>query len=55
VFVTPTMKAYSDISTGIVAPVSTPGAIWQTYVDTAAKKIYVATGTTNSADRTILN
>jgi type II secretory pathway component PulK len=27
VFVTPTMKAYSDISTGIVAPVSTPGAI----------------------------
>ena len=55
VFVTPTMKAYSAISTGTAAPWTTPSAVWQTYVDTTNKKIYVATGTTNSSDRTILN
>lgn len=43
------------ISSGIVAPVSTPGKVGDIYVDTSAKKIYFATGTSSSADWTITN
>lgn len=42
-------------SNGIVAPASTPVYIGQFYVDTAAKKLYVATGISSSADWTIVN
>lgn len=41
--------------TGVAAPNSTPSRIGQFYVDTNAKKLYVATGTSSSADWTILN
>jgi len=39
----------------IEAPTSTPSYIWQQFVDTVAKKIYFATGTASSSDRTIVN
>jgi len=42
-------------SSGIVPPVSTPVYIGQFYVDTSAKKLYFATGTSSSADWTIAN
>lgn len=45
----------NDISSGAVAPATTPSSIGQIYVDTVAKKVYVSTGTTNSGDWTILN
>lgn len=40
---------------GAGAPASTPVYIGQFYVDTSGKKLYVATGTTNADDWTILN
>ena len=40
---------------GAVAPASTPNYIGQRYIDTVAKKVYVATGTASAADWTILN
>lgn len=43
------------ISSGIVAPTSTPTKVGDIYVDTSAKKIYCATGNSSSADWTILN
>jgi len=43
------------ISSGIVAPSSTPSKVGDVYVDTVAKKIYFATGTASSADWTITN
>lgn len=43
------------ISSGSVAPVSTPGRIGNIYVDIVAKKLYFATGTASSADWTIAN
>lgn len=41
--------------TGTSSPSSTPTYVGQMYVNTNAKKIYIATGTTNSSDWTILN
>lgn len=43
------------ISSGVVAPTSTPVKVGDIYVDTAAKKLYFATGTASSADWTIAN
>lgn len=43
------------ISSGILAPVSTPQKIGNMYVDTFAVKIYIATGVSSSADWTIVN
>jgi hypothetical protein len=43
------------ISSGTTSPSSTPAKVGDMYVDTTAKKIYVATGTTNSTDWTIIN
>lgn len=40
---------------GTDVPASTPVYVGQFYVDTSGKKLYVATGTTNSSDWTILN
>jgi hypothetical protein len=40
---------------GIVAPATTPSYIGQVYVDTSAKKAYMAMGTASSADWVILN
>lgn len=43
------------ISSGTSAPASTPGKVGDTYIDTSAKKLYFATGTSSSADWTIAN
>lgn len=40
---------------GAVAPSSTPDRVGDMYVDSTANKVYVATGTTNSSDWTVLN
>jgi hypothetical protein len=44
-----------EISSGIVAPTSTPTKVGDIYIDTVAKKMYSATGISSSADWTILN
>lgn len=44
-----------SISSGIVAPTTTPNKIGDIFVDTVAKKIYVAAGNTSSADWIIVN
>lgn len=44
--------ATPGISTGAVAPASTPTAVGDIYVDTVAATVYVATGTTSAADWT---
>lgn len=41
--------------TGIVAPTSTPAVIGDKFIDTVLQKIYFATGTSSSADWTIVN
>ena len=43
------------ISSGIVAPTSTPAKVGNMYVDTTHTKIYIATGTSSSANWTIVN
>lgn len=43
------------ISSGAVAPASTPGKVGDVYVDTVAKKLYFAAGTASSADWIIAN
>ena len=43
------------ISSGIVAPASTPAKIGDIYVDTVAKKLYFASGIASAADWTITN
>lgn len=44
-----------QILTGVIAPASTPTKVGDIYVDTSAKKLYFATGTSSSADWTIAN
>lgn len=44
-----------NISTGSVAPVSTPSKVGDVYVDLVNKKIYIATGTSSNSDWTIIN
>lgn len=54
--IVPFGKPISVISlSGTAAPAVTPAFVGQQFVDTTNKKIYVATGTTNSSDWTILN
>ena len=43
------------ISSGILAPTSTPTKVGDIYIDTVAKKLYFATGVTSSADWIIAN
>lgn len=43
------------ISSGTTAPSSTPEKVGDVYLDTTAKKIYFATGTTDENDWTIIN
>lgn len=45
----------ATVVTGTAAPAVTPNFVGQLYVDTNNKKGYIATGTTNSSDWTILN
>ena len=53
------IKQISDsmplISSGTTAPSSTPAKVGDVYLDTTAKKIYFATGTTDENDWTIIN
>jgi len=46
---------YPSLSTGTSAPSSTPTKVGDTYTDTSGGKVYISTGTTNSADWKILN
>lgn len=43
------------ISSGTSAPATTPAKVGDIYVDTSAKKLYFATGTSSSSDWTIAN
>ena len=43
------------ISSGTTAPATTPTKVGDVYLDTTAKKVYFATGTSSSADWTITN
>ena len=38
------------VSTGVIPPTSTPSSVGDIYIDTAAGKMYVAMGTSSSAD-----
>lgn len=44
-----------EISTGAIAPASTPNKVGDIYIDTSAKKLYFATGTSSSADWELAN
>ena len=46
---------YPNIESGTSAPSSTPSKVGDMYVDTSAKKLYIATGTSSSSDWTITN
>lgn len=48
-------NAAPTITSGIIAPASTPGKIGDLYVDTSAGKLYFAKGTASSADWIITN
>lgn len=43
-------KTRAVITSGIVAPTSTPGKVGDIYIDTVLLKIYIATGSSSSAD-----
>lgn len=49
------LRKAPQVSKGVVAPTSTPVQVGDIYVDTAANKVYFATGITNSADWTAVN
>lgn len=49
------LSTVPTITTGAVAPASTPAKIGDIYVDTVALKVYIATGIASSADYKILN
>ena len=44
------LGAYSEVATGTTAPATTPDAAGDIFVNTTGDVVYVATGTTNSAD-----
>ncbi len=46
---------FATVTTGADVPASTPAALGQIYVDTGHTKVYVSTGTSSSADWTIMN
>lgn len=43
------------ISQGIIAPTSTPRKVGDMYVDTFLADVYISTGTSTSADWTLIN
>jgi len=50
------VRGYISLTfTGTAAPLTTPSSIGDHFVDTVNKKMYIATGTSSSADWTILN
>lgn len=51
----PSISSSPTISSGTSAPATTPTKVGDIFVDTTAKKLYFATGTTNSSDWTIAN
>jgi hypothetical protein len=53
--VTHRLLTQNSVTSGVIAPASTPSALGQMYIDTALAKVYVSTGTASSADWTILN
>lgn len=53
--VTHRLLVQNNVQSGSGAPGSTPSAVGQLFVDTTGKKLYVATGTSTSADWTITN
>ena len=44
-----------SISTGIVAPATTPAKVGNVYIDTVLSKVYISTGTSSSADWKLMN
>ncbi len=46
---------FATVTSGIVAPISTPTALGQIFVDTVLLKIYISTGTSSAADWTLVN
>lgn len=50
-----TVSCSPTISSGAGVPGSTPAKVGDVYIDTTGKKIYHATGITNSADWTVVN
>jgi hypothetical protein len=50
----PAVSTTSVISSGSGAPSSTPGKVGDTYIDTAGKKLYIATAATASTDWTLV-
>lgn len=48
-------QAIPGVTTSGAAPTSTPLRVGDIYVDTVAKKVYIATGTSGSADWAVLN
>jgi hypothetical protein len=53
--VTHRLLVQQNVLTGTEAPSSTPTSVGQLFVDTVAKKLYFAAGTTNSSDWIIVN
>ena len=51
----PASSVISDVTSGIVAPTSTPYRLGQIYVDTTAVKVYIATGIASSSNWTLVN
>ncbi|HBP65503.1 MAG TPA: hypothetical protein DD730_14895 [Desulfosporosinus sp.] len=49
------LYAYPNISSGAVAPATTPAKIGDIYLDTVAGKVYISTNTSSSAGWKILN
>lgn len=49
------MNMAPQVSSGILPPTTTPTKVGNMFVDTIARKVYVAVDTTNSADWEILN
>lgn len=49
------MNLAPQVSSGIVAPTTTPTKVGNIYVDTLARKMYIAVGTANSGDWEIVN
>lgn len=49
------LNTNTQIDSGTSAPATTPRKVGDVFVDTTAKKIYFATGTSSSADWTVVN
>jgi len=49
------INSYSQITNGTAAPTTTPAKVGNLYIDTVAKKLYIAVGVSSSADWIITN